>query len=312
LDGSGGSGKHLPEAFKSWEQDMFKILGADGKEYGPISADGLRQWIAERRANAQTKVQPAGTTEWQLLGELSEFKDAFVSAASIPPPLRIPAASPPALRKKFSGLAIAAFVVALLAPCTAGLAALAGLPLGIAALIKVTRSRGELKGKGLAIAGICLSGLFLFMIPVMLGLLLPLAAKAKRLGRSGDCLENVKAICLAARLYAEDNNGQYPSATNWCDAILPNLPNRDTLHCPSASGGDCTYGLNRAVAGRTMWSIPPDLVMVFETAGGCNVSGGEGNLVPRSPHGNVFVIGFANGTARQVSEEDLLTLRWEP
>ena len=293
---------------------MFKVLGADGKEYGPVSAEALRQWIAERRANSRTKVQPEGTAEWQLLGELSEFKDALTAtaAASKPPPLAPPALSTSAAKKKFSGLAIAAFVIALLAPCTAGLAALAGLPLGIIALNKVARTRGELKGKGLAIAGICLSGLFLFMIPVMLAVLLPLASKATRSGRSGDCVENVKAICLAARLYAEDNNGQYPSASNWCDAILLNLPSRDTLHCPSASGSGCTYGLNRAVAGRTMWSIPPDLVMVFETAGGWNMSGGEGNLVPRSPHGNVFVIGFANGTARQVSEEDLLTLRWEP
>jgi hypothetical protein len=290
---------------------MFKVLGADGKEYGPVSADGLRQWIAERRANPQTKVQPAGSSEWKSLGELPEFADAFTSAASKPPPLIIPS-PPPQPPKQFSGLAIAAFAAALLAPCTAGLAALAGLPLGIVALVKVGRSQGALRGKGLAIVSICLSGIFLFMIPVMLGVLLPLAAKAKRSGRSGDCVENVKAICLAARLYAEDNNGQFPSATNWCDAILPSLPNRETLHCPSASGRDCTYGLNRAVAGRTMWSVPPDLVMVFETAGGWNVSGGEGNLVPRSPHGSVFVIGFANGTVRQVSEEDLLTLRWEP
>ena len=253
-----------------------------------------------------------GTADWQLLGELSEFKDAFTAAASRPPPLIIPTGSTQTTRKRFSGLAVAAFVVALLAPCTAGLAALAGLPLGIMALVKVGRSHGTLKGKGLAIASICLSGVFLLMIPVMLGLLLPLAAKAKRTARSGDCVENVKAICLAARLYAEDNNGQYPSATNWCDGILPNLPGPETLHCPSASGNGCTYGLNRAVAGRTMWSIPPDLVMIFETAGGWNVSGGEGNLVPRPPHGDFFVIGFANGTARQVREEDLLTLRWEP
>lgn len=292
---------------------MFKILGADGKVYGPISADGLRQWIAERRANAQTKVQAEGAADWMALGDLPEFSEALAKIpAARPPPLGTSTAPSLAATRKYSGLAVAAFAVALLAPCTAGIGALAGLPLSIVALVKVSQSRGALKGKGLAIAGICLSGIFLLMIPVMLGVLIPAATKATRSGRSADCVENVKAICLAARLHAEDNNGQFPAATNWCDAILPSLPNRETLHCPSASGRDCTYGLNRAVAGRTMWSIPPDLVMVFETAGGWNVSGGEGNLVPRSPHGNVFVIGFANGTAREVSEEDLITLRWEP
>ncbi len=291
---------------------MFKILGADGKEYGPVSADGLRQWIAERRANAQTKVQAEGAADWMALGGLPEFSEALAKVPPAMSPLGTSPAPSPIVTRKFSGLAVAGFIIALLSPCTAGIGALAGLPLSIVALAKVSRSRGALKGKGLAIAGICLSGFFLLMLPVMLGVLIPAAVKAKRSGRSSDCVENVKAICLAARLHAEDNNGQYPAATNWCDAILPNLPNRDTLHCPSAPGRDCTYGLNRAVAGRTMWSIPPDLVMVFETAGGWNVTGGEGNLVPRSPHGNVSVIGFANGTVREVSEEDLITLRWEP
>jgi hypothetical protein len=63
---------------------MYKIIGADGNEYGPISADQLRQWIAEGRANAQTKVQPEGSTEWKTLGTLAEFADVF--AGTTPPP----------------------------------------------------------------------------------------------------------------------------------------------------------------------------------------------------------------------------------
>ncbi|MFN3408142.1 MAG: DUF4339 domain-containing protein [Limisphaerales bacterium] len=55
---------------------MYKILGGDGKEYGPVSADTLRQWIAEGRANAQTQVQLEGTTNWVLLGSLPEFSAA--------------------------------------------------------------------------------------------------------------------------------------------------------------------------------------------------------------------------------------------
>ena len=31
---------------------MYKILGGDGKEYGPVLADTLRQWVREGRANA--------------------------------------------------------------------------------------------------------------------------------------------------------------------------------------------------------------------------------------------------------------------
>lgn len=43
---------------------MYKIIGADGKEYGPITVAVLRLWIAEGRVNGQTMVQPAGATDW--------------------------------------------------------------------------------------------------------------------------------------------------------------------------------------------------------------------------------------------------------
>ena len=46
---------------------MFKIRGADGKEYGPVGADTLRQWIAQRRVVATTLVQAEGSAEWKPL-----------------------------------------------------------------------------------------------------------------------------------------------------------------------------------------------------------------------------------------------------
>jgi hypothetical protein len=64
---------------------MYKILGADQKEYGPVTADQLRQWITEGRANSQTMVQGPDSTEWKPLGNFPEF-------AGILPPA--PAATP--------------------------------------------------------------------------------------------------------------------------------------------------------------------------------------------------------------------------
>ena len=67
---------------------MYKITGADGHEYGPVTAEQLRQWIREGRANAQTRAQSEGSTEWKTLGEFSEFADALGSAgavSSVPP-----------------------------------------------------------------------------------------------------------------------------------------------------------------------------------------------------------------------------------
>ncbi len=63
---------------------MYKIIGADGRVYGPVSAEQLRQWMAEGRASFQTRVQKEGGTEWVLLGSLPEFADASTVA---PPPI---------------------------------------------------------------------------------------------------------------------------------------------------------------------------------------------------------------------------------
>jgi hypothetical protein len=56
---------------------MYKIIGADGKEYGPVAADQVRQWIAEGRANAQTQAQAEGATDWKPLSAFAEFAAAL-------------------------------------------------------------------------------------------------------------------------------------------------------------------------------------------------------------------------------------------
>src|SRR3954464_3754004 len=84
---------------------MYKVRGTDGKEYGPVSADVLRQWLTERRLTPQTMVQPAGSIEWRPISAYPELA-AFISGTStqapvIPsvpslPPGTGPAASTPA------------------------------------------------------------------------------------------------------------------------------------------------------------------------------------------------------------------------
>jgi hypothetical protein len=61
---------------------MYKIIGGDQREYGPITSEQLRQWIAEGRANGQTKVQTEGSSEWKPHGSIPELASALG-----PPPL---------------------------------------------------------------------------------------------------------------------------------------------------------------------------------------------------------------------------------
>ena len=72
---------------------MYRILGADRKEYGPVSADDIRVWIREGRANGQTLACSEGGA-WQPLSSFPEFAQALAAAApASPSPLPAPASS---------------------------------------------------------------------------------------------------------------------------------------------------------------------------------------------------------------------------
>jgi len=167
---------------------MYRILGADGREYGPVTGDVLRQWIAEGRAGAQTWAQAAGATAWQPLGSLPEFAGAFAPAR---PP--VAGGAPPASlpTRQTNSLATASLVMGLLA-ITCGCCCCYGFPfnlLGVVfaliALAQIQRSGGLEEGRGFAIAGLVLSllSLALAVFGTLVGFLAALPEMARGLRR---------------------------------------------------------------------------------------------------------------------------------
>jgi hypothetical protein len=77
---------------------MFTIIGADGKEYGPVTANRIAEWIAGGRANLQTRARRAGETDWKTLGDFVEFNPVAVPppVADAPPPVEAASAPAPA------------------------------------------------------------------------------------------------------------------------------------------------------------------------------------------------------------------------
>src|SRR5216684_173957 len=126
---------------------MYKIIGVDGKEYGPISAEQIRQWIAQGRANAQTKAQLEGSQEWKFLSEFPEFASAL---PAMPPPLPAPDRHMISEPPRTSGMAVASLICGILGLFTC-VTAPVGLVLGIIANGQIKRSQGRLTGSGLAI-----------------------------------------------------------------------------------------------------------------------------------------------------------------
>ncbi len=139
---------------------MYRIIGADGREYGPIPGEQLREWIAEGRANAQTLALAEGATQWRPLVEYLEF--APLLARTAPAALTAgPISSPQAPRT--NSLAVAGMIMGLLA-VTCGLCCCYGMPfnvLGIifslVALAQIRNDPQSQQGRSLAIAGLLLS-----------------------------------------------------------------------------------------------------------------------------------------------------------
>src|ERR1043166_2638994 len=63
---------------------MYKIIGGDQKEYGPVTADELRRWISEGRLNGQSLVRAEGAADWQPLSSFPKFADALQAQAGGP------------------------------------------------------------------------------------------------------------------------------------------------------------------------------------------------------------------------------------
>jgi Domain of unknown function (DUF4190)/GYF domain 2 len=136
---------------------MYKIIGADQKEYGPVSAEQLRQWLNEGRVNGHTKVQAANTAEWKTLAEIPEFAALLPKAP--PPPL--PSARPVPItplppKPGNSSLAVWSMVTGICSfLCCCGWFVLAptSIVLGAVALSRL-KNHPEMTGRGFAIAGI--------------------------------------------------------------------------------------------------------------------------------------------------------------
>ena len=134
---------------------MYKIIGQDGKEYGPITVAQLRQWIAENRVESRTPVFADGAKDWTFVCLLPEFAGLFSDGApQIPPPVA-PATQP----RKNNSFAIAGLIFGIISflCCCKFLFSALGITFSLIGLSQINRHPGLYEGRGFAIAGLVLS-----------------------------------------------------------------------------------------------------------------------------------------------------------
>jgi prepilin-type processing-associated H-X9-DG protein len=285
----------------------YTIIGDDGKEYGPVSAEEVRKWIADGRAGSHTKVRAEGTTEWQPLSQVPELADALKRTS--PPPLSGKPVSP---ASKLSALAVISLVLGVFGLPTCGVTALFGLIFGIIALVRVSNSRGALRGKGLALVGTILSGICLLIIPILVAMLLPALASAHDKAREINCKNNEKQLVLAVKTYSDSNAGHFPPAATWCDAIKGSVSSDKVFKCPAANATNrCDYAYNAKLDGMDASKVDPQTVVIFESDAGWDAHGGPELESPRHKR-NLLIVAFADGHVEAIPPERLNSLRWNP
>jgi hypothetical protein len=138
----------------------YRIIGNDGKTYGPAGAETIREWIAQGRVESRTPVYVDGAADWTFAGLLPEFAAAFNPAsAAVPPPI---AADRGGLKKNnaFATWSLVCGCLAWLLCCCCCLPFnLLGIVFGIIALVQISENRETQEGRSLAVAGLILSGL---------------------------------------------------------------------------------------------------------------------------------------------------------
>jgi hypothetical protein len=146
---------------------IYKIIGDDRQEYGPVTGEQIRAWITEGRVERRTPVFVDGAKDWNFVGLLPEFTNCFATSATPPtiaPPPRGPATAGRMAKTNFYAQAGMIFGVLSLVCCCCGFPfGILGLAFSLVGLSQINANPELHEGRGMAIAGLILSGLSLLV-----------------------------------------------------------------------------------------------------------------------------------------------------
>jgi len=149
---------------------MYKIIGADQNEYGPITAEQVRQWMAEGRLNGLSKIQVDGSGVWKQLRDMPEFASLLPPP---PPPIALGAPRPASTAGTPLTNPLAAWAlgtgIASMPCCVTFILSPVSIVLGVMALSQINQNPKQ-GGRGLATAGIVLGCISLVLAILFWGI----------------------------------------------------------------------------------------------------------------------------------------------
>jgi hypothetical protein len=204
------------------------------------------------------------------------------------------------------GAGIVTFNIGLLTACS-----IIGLLLALFARSLIRDTDGGLGQRVAATLGIIVNGViaalgFLFVIVGAFSIPVPPVAQYKAV-----CASNMRGLGKTVMAYARDNGGKFPPSDKWCDVLLENdYAGERSFVCGGArrrdDQGPCHYAMNPNCEPNSAG----DTVLLFETKGGWNQSGGPEILTSENHKGNGCNVVFNDGTVKFVGTEELNKLKW--
>lgn len=137
---------------------MYKIIGANGQQYGPVDGEQLRKWITQGRVERTTPVFVDGTHDWNFVGLLPEFAGCFPP----PPPTIAPLPTAAGQLPRTNSYALAGMICGIFSIipfcCCCGFPfSLLGLIFSLIGWSQINQSPQLYTGRGLAITGLACS-----------------------------------------------------------------------------------------------------------------------------------------------------------
>jgi prepilin-type processing-associated H-X9-DG protein len=183
------------------------------------------------------------------------------------------------------------------------------------ALTRIRRSNGTVGGGRVAWAGTVVSALLLLLMPFLVLVGGSSAARGRANVQVTVCTAHLGQLAAGIRAYATENDDRLPKGADWCEAIQGHMRGAQAFRCPACPPGErCAYAFNAALSGvaRATVAAPAETVLLFESAGGWNASGGLELVLARPRHPGGVGVAFADGHAEMVSPARLPSLRWTP
>ncbi|HUT29367.1 MAG TPA: hypothetical protein VMX13_06215 [Sedimentisphaerales bacterium] len=146
------------------------------------------------------------------------------------------------------------------------------------------------------------------IIALLAGVLMPVRSRPRQPAKSLICGTHVCGLGTAIQVYAERNDGQYPTPEKWCDLLIEDvLVTEAQFVCPGAPRGPCNYAINP----NCQPGSARDLVLLFEAKPGWNQAGGPELLTTANHKDEGAFVCFADLSVKFVRTDELARLKWK-